>query len=228
MKILVIEGDTRRAHNIRHALAEHGHVVDTCADGSDGQHMALVGAYDLLILDHKVAGTSALEILGSVRQRHSMPVILTGEADDPDERAHALRLGADDYLVRPVSMSELLARVHVISRRRGSRDALADRLIVSDLEIDLVRRQARRAGRLLALSAQEFKLLALLARHSGTVLCRAQVREQLWDEDFESDSNVVEVAIRRLRAKIDRPFPTPLLHTVRGVGYVLDEQSRST
>lgn len=224
MKVLVVESDARHAKRIRHALAEHGHVVETCADGSDGCHMALVGAFDLLILGDKVAGPPALEILASIRQRRRIPVMLMSETDNPAERTRALRLGADDVLVRPIAMSELLARVQAIWRRVGSRHTVSDKLVVADLEIDLVRRQVRRGGRLLALSAQEFKLLALLARHAGTVLSRSQLRELLWDEDFESDSNVVEVAVRRLRSKIDRTFPTPLLHTIRGIGYVLDEK----
>ena len=227
MKLLVVEGDTRLAARIRHALVEHGHVVDTCTSGSDGWHLALTGAFDLVILDDNLTVMPALDILSLIRREHSLPVILLSDKDDANERAHALRLGADDYLVRPIAMSELLARIHAIFRRQSVRHVARDRLIVSDLEIDLIHRQACRGGRRLPLSAQEFKLLVFLAHHSGTVLCRAQLREQLWDEHFEGDSNVVEAAIQRLRKKVDRPFALPLLHTVWGIGYVLDERCPS-
>jgi len=226
LKLLVVEPDDRLAWRLRHSLVERGHVVDLCEHGADGLHLALEGTYDVIILSDDLNCASEIELLRRIRARRATPVMLLGRADDPDERARALRMGADDYMVRPIAMSELLARVETLSRREGRRHPPTGRLTIADLEIDLVLRQVRREGRLLVLSTQEFRLLALLARHAGTVLSRTELREQLWDESCESDSNVVDVAIRRLRAKLDQPFAVQLIHTVRGVGYVMDE-SRS-
>lgn len=222
MKVLVVERDARLAARMRHAMTEYGHVADICHDGLDGLHLAMEGTYEILVLSDRSAPVTGLQILEQVRQRLTTPVMMLGELNDPEERARVLRSGADDYLVKPVAMSELLARIHALWRRRTARAPTGDCLTVADLELNLQRRQAHRGGHSLALSAQEFKLLALFARNAGAVLCRSRLREELWEESFESDSNVVEVAIRRLRSKLDRPFSTPLLHTVRGAGYVLE------
>ena len=222
MKLLVIDFDDSRALKIRRALNTQSHVVDHCSDQVTGLHLATENAYDLLILRDQSPRLQAAKLLWNLRDQFRSPIFVLGDCEDAEERAHLLRLGADDYLVEPFAMSELLARVHALCRRQSATDSLADKVKVSDLELDLIRRQAFRQGRLLSLTAQEFKLLALLARRSGVVLDRAQLREQIWEDAFEGDSNVVDVAIRRLRSKLDRPFEVNLLHTVRGAGYVLE------
>lgn len=223
MKLLVVEADEAAAAGLRRALREHGHVADVCADAANALHLALEGTQDLLILSDRLHGASALHVLAELRSRRSTPVLVLGDNADADERARVLRMGADDYLVRPFALAELLARVHALWRRQAARLDTASRVTIRDLELDLLRRQARRQGRLLPLTAQEFKLLSVLALHQGTVLSRSALRDLLWDDGFESDTNVVDVAVRRLRAKVDRPFAVKLLRTVRGAGYVLDE-----
>lgn len=222
MKLLVIDFNDRRALNIRRALNAQSHVVHHCSDQVTGLHMATENAYDLLILRDQSPRLQAAHLVKNLKDQFRSPIFVLGDCEDAEGRAQLLRLGADDYLVEPFAMSEFLARVHALCRRQSATDSLADKVKISDLELDLIRRQAFRQGRLLALTAQEFKLLALLARRSGVVLDRAHLREQLWEDAFEGDSNVIDSAIRRLRSKVDRPFEVNLLHTVRGVGYVLE------
>jgi two-component system copper resistance phosphate regulon response regulator CusR len=205
-------------------LTENGFVVDVAARGDDGLRRALAGEYDLVILDVMLPGRDGWSVLTELRQAGKQtPVLFLSARDAVHYRVKGLELGADDYLVKPYAFSELLARVRSVMRRGPARQP--DTLRVADLELDLTRHRAARGGRRLELTPKEFALLALLARRAGEVLSRALIAEQVWDMNFESDSNVVDVHVRRLRAKVDDAFECKLIHTVRGVGYVLEERS---
>ncbi|MDP1968258.1 MAG: winged helix-turn-helix domain-containing protein, partial [Burkholderiaceae bacterium] len=182
------------------------------------------GQYDLIILDIMLPGMDGLAVLAAVRQIKTTPVLMLTARDSIEDRVHGLQQGADDYLVKPFAFSELLARVRALLRRGGQ--ALHDSTVLrlADLEVDLVRRKASRGAQRLDLTAKEFSLLMLLLQRKGEILARTTLAEQVWDMNFDSDTNVVEVAVRRLRAKIDDPFDTKLLHTVRGMGYVLEDR----
>lgn len=228
MRILVIEDEVRLADGIRRGLMEHGHVVDVCLDGVDGAHLAVEGVYDLLILDVMLPGMDGFEVLKTVRRSRQLPVLMLTARDSVEDRVRGLEGGADDYLAKPFAFSELMARVHALLRRGGAdRVVNPSRLVLHDLEVDLIGRRAMRAGARLNLTAKEFNLLALLLRRRGEVLSRTMLAELVWDMNFDSDSNVIEVAVRRLRRKLDDPFDTKLLHTVRGMGYVLDDRESS-
>jgi two-component system copper resistance phosphate regulon response regulator CusR len=226
MRVLVIEDEVRLADYLRKGLTESGYVVDIVHDGIDGLHFAAEGTYDLVVLDVMLPGKDGFEVLSELRKRRNTPVLMLTARDAVEDRVKGLTQGADDYLVKPFSFSELLARVQALLRRGGNaREASpGPSLGIADLELDLVRRRANRAGRRLDLTPKEFNLLALLLRRRGEVLSRTVLAEQVWDINFDSDTNVVDVAVRRLRSKLDEPFTTKLLHTVRGVGYVLDER----
>lgn len=220
MRILVIEDERKLAHYLHKGLTEHNYVVDVLLDGADGKHAALEGNYDLIVLDVMLPGIDGFGILRDLRQVKDTPVLMLTARDKVEDRVRGLEGGADDYLVKPFAFSELLARIQALLRRgRGQESTL---LRLDDLELDLARRKAHRAGRRLDLTAKEFTLLALMLRRQGEVLSRTMLAEQVWDMNFDGDTNVIEVAIRRLRAKIDDPFETKLLHTVRGMGYVLE------
>jgi two-component system copper resistance phosphate regulon response regulator CusR len=181
----------------------------------------LTGDYDAIVLDVVLPGADGWEVLGELRRRGKQtPVLFLTARDRVEDRVKGLELGADDYLVKPFAFSELLARVRALMRRSGVREP--ETLHVADLEVDLLRRRAVRAGRRIVLTAKEFALLALLLRRRGEVLSRTLIAEQVWDMNFDSDTNVVEVAVRRLRAKVDDPFERRLIHTMRGMGYVLE------
>lgn len=208
---------------LRKGFAENGFVADVAMQGEDGLHLALTGAYDLIILDVMLPVKDGWSILQELRtQGKETPVIFLTARDTLPDRVKGLELGADDYLVKPFAFSELLARIRTILRRGPVRQAEIFR--VADLELDLPRRRAMRESMQLDLTAKEFLLLALLVRRTGEVLSKSQIAEQVWDMNFDSDSNPVEVAIRRLRRKMDDPYPKKLIHTVRGVGYVLEER----
>lgn len=220
MRILVIEDEQKLAHYLHKGLTEHNYVVDVAGDGVDGLHAALEGSYDLVILDVMLPGMDGFGILAGLREVKDTAVLMLTARDKVEDRVRGLEAGADDYLVKPFAFSELLARIHALSRRgRGQESTL---LQLADLELDLARRRATRANVRLDLTAKEFTLLALLLRRQGQVLSRTLLAEQVWDMNFDGDTNVIEVAVRRLRAKIDDPFETKLLHTVRGMGYVLE------
>ena len=226
IRVLVIEDEPKLADYLRKGLSENGYVVDLAMDGVDGRHLALHGEYDLVVLDVMLPGIDGFSILKAVKAHKDVAVLMLTARDSVDDRVHGLREGADDYLVKPFAFSELLARLTAL-RRRGVRSAgggadAGSHLALGDLQLDLARRKAWRAGQAIDLTNKEFLLLALLLRRAGEVLSRTVLAEQVWDMNFDSETNVVEVAVRRLRAKIDDPFEVKMLRTVRGMGYVLE------
>lgn len=222
MKILIVEDEIKTGDYLKQGLSEAGFVVDLARDGLDGMHLALTESHDLIILDVMLPGVDGWQILQAVRRAgKEMPVLFLTARDQVDDRVKGLELGADDYLVKPFAFSELLARVRTLLRR-GGKAKEESVLRAADLELDLLRRRVTRAGKRIDLTAKEFALLELLLRRRGEVLSRALIASQVWDMNFDSDTNVVEVAVRRLRAKIDDPFEPKLVRTVRGMGYVLE------
>ena len=226
MRLLVIEDEVKLAEYLRKCLTEEGYVVDVAHNGVDGLHLAMEADYDLLVLDGMLPGIDGLGLLAALRQSKQTPVLMLTARVRVEDRVKGLQAGADDYLVKPFAFSELVARIQVLLRRvRPAREPEgATVLVLSDLEMDLLRHKATRAGRRLDLTAKEFTLLALLLRRKGEVLSRTQIAEQVWDINFDSATNVIDVAVRRLRGKLDAPFERTLLHTVRGMGYVLEER----
>ena len=224
MKILVVEDEAKTAAYLRQGLTEHGFTTDLAANGEDGLHLATIGGYDLIILDVMLPGMNGWSVMAELRRESiETPVLFVTARDAVQDRVKGLELGADDYLIKPFAFSELLARVRSILRRGAARQAST--LRVADLEIDLIRHRATRSEKLLDLTPKEFALLSLLLRRAGDVVSRTMIAEQVWDMNFESDSNVVDVHMRRLRLKADDPFDRKLIHTVRGVGYVLEDRS---
>lgn len=226
MRVLVVEDEKKQAAYLRRGLMEAGgHTVDVAHTGADGLHLASVERYDLIVLDVMLPGIDGFGVLSALRASTDTPVLMLTARDRVEDRVRGLQGGADDYLVKPFAFSEFLARVQALLRRCGPRrPELGPNLKFADLELDPVRRKAHRDGRAIALTAQEYSLLALLLQRQGEVLSRNELAEQLWGVNFDSDTNVIEVAVRRLRIKLDEPFPRRLLHTVRGMGYVLDER----
>ncbi|MBI2770428.1 MAG: heavy metal response regulator transcription factor [Burkholderiales bacterium] len=224
MRILVVEDERKLADYLAKGLNENGFVTDIARDGIEGRHLALEGEYDLLILDIMLPGLDGLALLEAVRQVRRTPVLMLTARDRIEDRVRGLQQGADDYLVKPFAFSELFARIHALLRRGGQPLTEMSKLQLADLELDLLRRKAWRNRQSLNLTAKEFSLLALLLRRRGEVLSRTTLAEQVWDMNFDSDTNVVEVAVRRLRSKLDDPFESKLLHTVRGMGYVLEDR----
>ena len=223
MKILIVEDEPKTGEYLRQGLSEAGFVVDLAPNGTDGLHLALHGDYDLVVLDVMLPGLNGWQVLKSLRGSGLyMPVLFLTARDRVEDRVKGLELGADDYLVKPFSFAELLARVRTILRR-GRSGTEATTLRVADLELDLLRRRVTRAGKRIDLTAKEFGLLELLMRRHGEVLPRSLIASQVWDMNFDSDTNVIEVAVRRLRSKIDDGHDVRLIQTVRGMGYVLDD-----
>jgi two-component system copper resistance phosphate regulon response regulator CusR len=220
MRLLVVEPKTREY--LRRGLTEEGFLVNTAADGLDGLQLALTGEYDLLVLDVMLPGANGWQVLEALRARKATPVLFLTARDKVRDRVRGLELGADDYLVKPFAFAELLARVRTVLRRGAGREP--DALRVADLELDLRRRMARRGEDRISLTGKEFALLALFMQRRGEVLSRAYIASQAWEVNFDSDTNVVDVAVRRLRAKVDDPYPRKLIHTLRGMGYVLEER----
>ncbi len=223
MKLLLVEDDQNTILYLQKGLTESGFVVDVAEGGESALHLTDAREYDLVILDVMLPGRDGWSVLRELRVRgKQMPVLFLTARDTVEDRVKGLELGADDYLVKPFAFSELLARVRTILRR--STKPQQDLLRVSDLEVDLVRHRATRSGQRLELRPKEFALLALLARRTGEVLSRTFIAEQVWDMNFDSDSNVVDVHVRRLRKELDDPFDRKLIHTVWGAGYVLEDR----
>ena len=222
MKILVVEDEIKTGDYLRQGLVEAGFVVDLARDGRDGLHAALTADYELVILDVMLPGIDGWSVLRGIRAAgKEMPVLFLTARDQVDDRVRGLELGADDYLVKPFAFAELLARVRTLLRR-GGKIREAEFLRAADLELDPLRRRVTRSGKRIDLTAKEFALLELLLRRQGEVLPRSLIASQVWDMNFDSDTNVIEVAVRRLRAKIDDDFEPRLIRTVRGMGYVLE------
>jgi two-component system copper resistance phosphate regulon response regulator CusR len=224
MRALIIEDEKKTAQYLKKGLTENGFIVDVAENGEDGLHLATTAEYAFIILDVMLPDRDGWSIITELRQAGKQtPVIFLTARDSIDDRVKGLQLGADDYLVKPFAFSELLARIKTILRRGPAR--YPEVLQVKDLEIDFLKRKARRSTKRLDLSPKEFLLLWLLASHTGEILTRTFISEQVWDMNFDCDTNVVDVAILRLRRKLDDPFPVKLLHSVRGVGYVLEDRS---
>lgn len=221
MRILLVEDDRRSREFLVKGLKEEGYVVDSAADGEEGLTCALEREYDLIILDVMMPQRDGWSVLSALRTKgQAMPVLFLTARDTVRDRVKGLELGADDYLVKPFAWAEFVARIKTLLRRGPARQA--EMLRVGDLEIDLPKMKARRGGKVIDLTAKEFQLLSLLARRTGDVLSRTTLAEQVWDMNFSTDSNAVDVALGRLRKKVDDPFPNKLIHTVRGLGYVME------
>ncbi len=232
MRILVVEDETKTGKYLQQGLSEAGYTADLAHNGPDGLHLALTEDYDLVVLDVMLPGMDGWQILRTLRQTgQRAPVLFLSARDRVEDRVKGLELGADDYLVKPFAFAEFLARVRTLLRRgqgsMGGAGSVPLALAVADLELDLLRRRATRAGRKIDLTAKEFALLELLLRRRGEVLPRSLIASQVWDMNFDSDTNVVEVAVRRLRAKVDDPFPVKLIRTMRGMGYVLEDEKEN-
>ena len=223
MRILIVEDERKTHEYLLKGLEESGYVVDTAGNGVDGLHLALTGEYDLVILDVMLPATDGWHVLRTLRGQKTTPVLFLTARDEIVDRVRGLELGADDYLVKPFAFAELLARVRTVLRRGAVREP--DVLRLADLEVDPRRRRARRGDDRIDLTNREFMLLSLLMRRPGEVLSRSSIASQVWDINFDTDTNVVDVAIRRLRAKVDDPYPQKLIHTVRGMGYVLEDRA---
>ncbi|MFM9927735.1 heavy metal response regulator transcription factor [Variovorax sp. H27-G14] len=217
MRILVVEDEIKTAEYLRNGLGESGYRVEVANTGIEGQFMASEFEFDLVILDVMLPGIDGWQLLGSIRRKSAVPVLFLTARDAVEDRVKGLELGADDYLVKPFSYAELLARVRTLLRRGPPREGESFKL--ADLEIDVLRRKVTRQGQRIDLTNKEFALLQLLVSREGEVLSRAQIASQVWQMNFDSDTNVVDVAVRRLRAKIDEPYPVKLIKTVRGMGY---------
>lgn len=222
MKLLVVEDEIKTGEYLKQGLTEAGFVVDLAHNGLDGHHLAMTESYDLIILDVMLPDIDGWRIVQSLREANkNTPAMFLTARDSVDDRVKGLELGADDYLVKPFAFSELLARVRTLLRRGGA-TVIIEQIQIADLTLDLPRRRATRSEKRINLTGKEFALLELLARRQGEVLPRSLIASQVWDMNFDSDTNVIDVAIRRLRAKIDDAFEPKLIHTVRGMGYKLE------
>nr|WP_280959964.1 response regulator transcription factor [Aureimonas flava] len=221
MRILIIEDDREAASYLTKALRESGHVSDHAADGETGLHMALTQAYDVLVVDRMLPERDGLSVVSSLREKgNATPILILSALGQVDDRVTGLRAGGDDYLPKPYAFSELLARIEILGRRRGSKD-VETVYRVGDLELDRLSHEVRRAGRPITLQPREFRLLEYLMKHAGQVVTRTMLLENVWDYHFDPQTNVIDVHISRLRSKIERDFGEPLLHTVRGSGYII-------
>lgn len=220
MRILVIEDDVSTGDYLKKGLGEAGYRVDLARNGADGLFMALEENYDAIILDVMLPGLNGWQVMEVLRKKSDVPVLFLTARDEVQDRIHGLELGADDYLVKPFSFTELMLRIRTLLRRGTVREA--DTYAIADLYLDVLRRKVTRMETIIPLTNKEFMLLHLLMRREGEVLSRTMIASQVWDMNFDSDTNVVDVAIKRLRAKIDRAFDVKLIHTVRGIGYVCE------
>ncbi|WP_295952308.1 heavy metal response regulator transcription factor [Rhodoferax sp.] len=223
MKILIVEDEAKTAEYLFKGLTEQGCAVDVADNGLDGQHLAMQHDYDVIVLDAMLPGLDGFAVLRALRTQKQTPVIMLTARDRVEDRVKGLHDGADDYLVKPFSFLELLARLQALTRRGRSQEPM--QFSIANLQIDLLKRKAFRGGVRIDLTAKEFALLAVLARRQGEILSKTAIAELVWDMNFDSNTNVVEVAIKRLRDKIDVPFAATspkLLHTIRGMGYVME------
>lgn len=226
MRILVVEDEPKAGDYLRKGLTESGFVVDLARTGPDGLQLATADAFDLIVLDVMLPGMDGWHVVRELRkakqtqQTQQTPVLFLTARDDVQDRIKGLELGADDYLVKPFAFAELVARIRTLLRRGPIRES--EHLEIADLEIDVVKRRVTRGGDRIDLTPKEFALLHLLAQRQGEVLSRSLIASQVWDMNFDSDTNVVDVAVRRLRAKIDEAYSHKLIHTLRGMGYVLE------
>jgi two-component system, OmpR family, response regulator len=226
MRLLIIEDDRDAADYLVKAFSEVGHVADRAGDGDDGLAMALDGKYDVLIVDRMLPKRDGLSVIGELRAKSvETPVLILSALGQVDDRVKGLRAGGDDYLAKPYSFSELLARIEVLARRRGSpsEDTVYR---VGDLELDRLSHRVTRNKDEISLQPREFRLLEYLMKHAGQVVTRTMLLENVWDYHFDPQTNVIDVHISRLRSKIDKGFPQPLLHTVRGAGYMIRDGAR--
>ena len=223
MRILVVEDEVKTADYLRKGLGESGYRVEVALNGLDGQHLVQEDEFDLIILDVMLPGLDGWQLLQIIRRKSQTPVLFLTARDAIEDRVKGLELGADDYLIKPFSYAELLARVRTLLRRGPPREV--EQFQVADLHLDLLKRRVTRSGERLTLTNKEFALLHLLLSREGEVLSRALIASHVWQMNFDSDTNVVDVAIRRLRAKVDDPYPIKLIQTVRGMGYMLDAQT---
>ena len=223
MRVLIIEDEEKTADYLHRGLTEQGYTVDVARDGIEGLHLAMESDYAVIVLDVMLPGLDGFGVLRALRGRKQTPVIMLTARERVEDRIRGLREGADDYLGKPFSFLELVARLQALTRRSGGGHEPVQ-VTVDDLWIDLISRKASRAGTRLDLTAKEFSLLSVLARRQGEILSKTAIAEMVWDINFDSDANVVEVAIKRLRAKLDGPFEHKLLHTIRGMGYVLQRR----
>ncbi len=221
MKILVIEDDPKTGDYLKKGLREGGYGVDLARTGTEGLRMALGEAYDLVVLDVSLPGIDGWQIMPALREKGDVRVLFLTARDQLSDRIRGLELGADDYLVKPFSFTELVLRIRTLLRRGPAREA--DVYDIAGLHLDVLRRRVTREGAEIALTNKEFLLLHLLVKRQGEALSRTLIASEVWNMNFDSDTNVVDVAIKRLRAKVDKPFATPLVHTVRNVGYAFGE-----
>ncbi len=222
MRILIVEDEVKTADYLRKGLTESGFMVEVALNGLDGQHLVQESEFDLIILDVMLPKLDGWQLLPIIRRTSQTPVLFLTARDAIEDRVKGLELGADDYLVKPFSYAELLARVRTLLRRGPPREI--ERYQIADLQLDLLKRKVTRQGERLTLTNKEFALLHLLLSREGEVLSRTLIASHVWQMNFDSDTNVVDVAIRRLRAKVDDPYPIKLIHTIRGIGYMLDVQ----
>ena len=223
MRLLLAEDEAHAGQYLVKGMEENGFLVDWVRNGADAVHHAVSSNYDLIILDVGLPDMDGWSALREIRKQQQTPVLVLTARDRVEDRVRGLELGADDYLVKPYAFSELLARVRALMRRGKAQEP--DIMRMADLEVHLLRRRVERGGERIDLTAKEYALLLLFLRRQGEVLSRTLIAEQVWDMNFDSDTNVVEVAVRRLRAKIDDPFEVKLIHTVRGFGYVMEERA---
>jgi len=224
MRLLIVEDEIKTGDYLKQGLTEAGFQVSLVRNGLDGHHLAMTEVFDLIVLDVMLPDVNGWRIVQSIRESNNLtPVLFLSARDSVDDRVKGLELGADDYLIKPFAFSEVLARVRSLIRR-GQTITTPDLLQVADLQLDVPKRRVMRSGVKIALSHKEFSLLELLMRRSGEVLPRSLIASQVWDMNFDSVTNVIDVAIRRLRAKVDDNFTPKLIHTVRGMGYKLENE----